>query len=121
MRALRGDIYITPTDFEGLLYSSVSTGRKAASVFPEAVPEESRRLSSVSKMMSQAATCIPLSSSHLLWYMKSCIKGASFENVSICYTSNSIKSLCMSSSDRPPFAISKLLLPNIPLTVSSGF
>ena len=49
-------MYSTPTDAAGRWYSSVSTGRKAASVFPEAVPVDKSRLSSVSQMTWQAAT-----------------------------------------------------------------
>ncbi len=65
IKAFSGEMYTTPTEADGWLYSSVSTGRKAASVLPEAVPEDSSRLSSLSKTTSQAATCIPRSSSHL--------------------------------------------------------
>ena len=53
--AFSGLMYNTPTDREGRWYSSVSTGRNAASVFPEAVPEESSRLSSVSQTTWQAS------------------------------------------------------------------
>ena len=49
-------MYRTPTDFAGFSKRSVSTGRNAASVLPDAVPEDKSRLLSVSKMTSHAAT-----------------------------------------------------------------
>ena len=56
-------MYKTPTLSDGSLYSFVITGRKAASVLPDAVGVAMRRLESVLNITSQAATCISLSSS----------------------------------------------------------
>ena len=55
--ALSGAIYSTPTDSEGFSSSSVRMGKKAASVFPEAVEAVSSTLSSVPKIASPAAFC----------------------------------------------------------------
>jgi hypothetical protein len=62
-------MYIAPTDAGGFSDSKVSIGKKAASVFPEAVDAERSTFSSVSNIASQAATCMPLREDHPFLYI----------------------------------------------------
>ena len=57
MSAFNGATYRMPTEDEGFSSSSVSMGKNAASVLPEAVEAAKSTLSSVLKRASAAATC----------------------------------------------------------------
>ena len=59
IKAFRGAMYSTPTLRGGSSSKRVRMGKKAASVFPEAVEAVSSTLSSVPKMASPAAFCTP--------------------------------------------------------------
>ena len=70
--AFKGPMYIAPTVRGASSENSVSIGKNAASVLPDAVEADNNTFSSVLKIASPAATWIARRFSHLFRYIKSC-------------------------------------------------
>ena len=66
IRALVGPTYSAPTHSGGFSKSEDTTGMSAASVFPDDVPEEISRWSSVSNRTSKALSCMSRKEVHPL-------------------------------------------------------